>query len=1197
MDPATIIGTVSAVLSFVDFTGKIISIIMEIRRKGKGATQDNLNFEGTVQDFEAKLTALQPKPRIGPHGPSIAGPRVDTDAEEALRQCLARCDELGKEIKLVLFKTKTSSADDHGKLSTSFRKALSKFGSRGAVESPALVEIIRASVATVLKADKMESLRAKWERCISSVNDALFRLETSKNFDILLQISHESSNHLRILQTLVEQLVVQSRRANLDSLQSFLNDYRAANSVSNREKRNQEAVLAALAFPSMESRQANVEDAIGDTFRWCISGNTVPKDHPELEISFREWLATGNGVYHFTGKPGSGKSTMMKVIANSADTETQLQVWARTDHKRLMRASFFVWKAADAHPLQNKFDGLVRSLLHQILCQAPELIREVFPTWWRPQDFSALSSNAPKLMLDSDKRALRKALATTLLTRLPNTKVFLLIDGLDEFLGSREHSEIAREIQSWCDRSNNSIKICVASREDNAFLTTFSPRQRLRLHLVTKDDVGELASRRLWAHPYFQTYPKDVSNNLIHDIVVKAEGVFLWVVLMIGEMIQLLDDKQDIQDLRKVLDSHSKELNDFLKEIIRQIPESYRDEAHAVFAVMAAITTTGFRPMSHITNHFCIFHASTIRDCLDLGVRVPELLQCQALDHEEALAQVERFQSRLPTMCKGLLEIQTPYHIGKYSTALKGHPRQYLAFVHRSVYDLFTVGDIELFGFESRASLGQRGRELLLQSIIRGAMTAPPENWSDSPAGFNFHWRKIVFGIIHYLHDMQDSSPVTESDLQLLEALEIVLLQRQGKQSEKTANATYPYGLDNLYENWHDRFPIVSIFGAAISEERIWFLSYARRSPYYEWLWSKVQWKHNMIRTCFLPRTSSGLSGLRILVELQWITLDDVETGHLAWNPPPYHVASSYKGSILSHAIIWLLEYLSNMIGSSVAENTQNYREKLEGVSWMSALTSKTAIHNVQFYWWLHPKHSLLRQHDKYGFKYGALGTSFGLKMTTTRSEPGQWIQLYGVDGVARDSVVICFIHIFGTASGRASLGEFLERYVAWVAGSAKASIDEERLSEFEEFESEKLKYRDEEDQRRGESELQQSEQRHRDTSKLIDREVNECNKLIQEIISNGEALRLSGVDELDETPDNGEKNSMDEGAVSSRGGSTEMSSSNMRETRLWEQIKEFLRAHCQATFFPSLGESLVPMILCPPMNLQSLRWVLLRLC
>lgn len=175
MDPATIIGTTSAVLSFVEFTGEIISTIIEIGRKGKGATDDNRKFEQVVQDFNAKLSALRPKPTIGPHGASVAGPQVDTDAEEALLQSVARCEELGASINKVLLKAKAHPKDDHGKQSGSFRKVLGRIGGRGTNKGPALVEVIRASVVTAWKADEIESLRTKWEFCIKAVNDALFR--------------------------------------------------------------------------------------------------------------------------------------------------------------------------------------------------------------------------------------------------------------------------------------------------------------------------------------------------------------------------------------------------------------------------------------------------------------------------------------------------------------------------------------------------------------------------------------------------------------------------------------------------------------------------------------------------------------------------------------------------------------------------------------------------------------------------------------------------------------------------------------------------------------------------------------------------------------------------------------------------------------------------------------------------------------
>jgi Cdc6-like AAA superfamily ATPase len=44
--------------------------------------------------------------------------------------------------------------------------------------------------------------------------------------------------------------------------------------------------------------------------------------------SFLNWLSSGTGIYHVSGKPGSGKSTLMKFLCDHPHTKAELEKWA-----------------------------------------------------------------------------------------------------------------------------------------------------------------------------------------------------------------------------------------------------------------------------------------------------------------------------------------------------------------------------------------------------------------------------------------------------------------------------------------------------------------------------------------------------------------------------------------------------------------------------------------------------------------------------------------------------------------------------------------------------------------------------------------------------------------------------------------------------------------------------------------------------
>jgi hypothetical protein len=59
---------------------------------------------------------------------------------------------------------------------------------------------------------------------------------------------------------------------------------------------------------------------------------------------------------------------------------------------------------------------------------------------------------------------------------------------------------LADKIRLWTTKNPDSIKLCISSREEDAFMNAFSVDQRLRLHLLTKDDIRQTAMKFLEKH-------------------------------------------------------------------------------------------------------------------------------------------------------------------------------------------------------------------------------------------------------------------------------------------------------------------------------------------------------------------------------------------------------------------------------------------------------------------------------------------------------------------------------------------------------------------------------------------------------------------------------------------------------------------------------------------------------------------------
>lgn len=85
---------------------------------------------------------------------------------------------------------------------------------------------------------------------------------------------------------------------------------------------------------------------------------------------FGEWLVGDHAVFHILGKPGAGKSTLMKFLYEHSETQAKLKLWA--GDMKLVLCQFFFWRPGQT--LQHSIEGLKQSLLYSVLRQCPELI-------------------------------------------------------------------------------------------------------------------------------------------------------------------------------------------------------------------------------------------------------------------------------------------------------------------------------------------------------------------------------------------------------------------------------------------------------------------------------------------------------------------------------------------------------------------------------------------------------------------------------------------------------------------------------------------------------------------------------------------------------------------------------------------------------------------------------------------------------
>jgi ABC-type lipoprotein export system ATPase subunit len=59
--------------------------------------------------------------------------------------------------------------------------------------------------------------------------------------------------------------------------------------------------------------------------------------------TFVQWLQSDDDLYWISGRPGSGKSTLMKFLCTHQQTKEHLKAWAKSDD--VIVAEYFFWNA------------------------------------------------------------------------------------------------------------------------------------------------------------------------------------------------------------------------------------------------------------------------------------------------------------------------------------------------------------------------------------------------------------------------------------------------------------------------------------------------------------------------------------------------------------------------------------------------------------------------------------------------------------------------------------------------------------------------------------------------------------------------------------------------------------------------------------------------------------------------------------
>lgn len=421
--------------------------------------------------------------------------------------------------------------------------------------------------------------------------------------------------------------------------------------VAETEVHNQ--ILRQLVFKDMNSRDNQIHKAAQDTYTWTLEDGPVKRWDKRSHAwgIFLKWLRVGDNILHVSGNPGSGKSTLMKFLAQHDRTKEELMVWAGAN--TLVFCVFYFWNSGSE--AQRTLSGLYRSLLFQSLSQCPDLIKEVFPLQFRKM--SAVAGNKMLEEIQGFGEDQVKEAFDLLLDRACQSgyRLCFFIDGLDECEGNRlQHESFVLMLQTWT--ASHAIKLCVSSRPYSEFTEPLSiPQNRLvQLHEVNECDIRAYCLERFEKDMHARERGR-LCQELAEIVVRQAQGVFLWVYLVIDILLIGLRQADPDSVLRAQLNELPRDLDQLYTKLREPIEADniQRDRSNRILLLAA------HNPSRYSLTHMA-FSWLEEQGCDQGGLMNPDFPQPNGMNpytEEEVSKRVKYVTKQINGLARGFLEV------------------------------------------------------------------------------------------------------------------------------------------------------------------------------------------------------------------------------------------------------------------------------------------------------------------------------------------------------------------------------------------------------------------------------------------------------------------------------------------------------------------------------------------------------------
>ncbi|GAP93384.2 putative nb-arc and ankyrin domain protein [Rosellinia necatrix] len=350
--------------------------------------------------------------------------------------------------------------------------------------------------------------------------------------------------------------------------------------------------LLSLWFPTIDQRRLSIDKPADKTCFWIFEHSL-----------YKDWFSEHSRKHHhgllwLKGNPGAGKSTLIKEVFSQISRYNGDQKWHT--------AAFFFNAKGDT--LERSPVGLLRSLLYQLLPRHRQKLQKLSAEWGEyVQERPARAEAMHDFWCEPELQDAFRSIFDT----PTDERAFIFIDALDEC----QSESIRHQVCFWQDftrrASQNKVllNVCISIR--NFPNVSTGPSPVISVDDCNSHDIAQYVGQQLlFAMPTADTQRKLISQKILD----KSSGNFLWVVLVLNDILEGWDKGSGIKYLLKRLDVVPKGLTTLFSHIFSSISEEEKRLALHLFQW----ATLAVKPLRlHEWHHIIAFLKGPIRSLND----------------------------------------------------------------------------------------------------------------------------------------------------------------------------------------------------------------------------------------------------------------------------------------------------------------------------------------------------------------------------------------------------------------------------------------------------------------------------------------------------------------------------------------------------------------------------------------------------